>query len=210
MFKAVFFDHDGTLVDNLPTIFQAMMAVFAERGLPAPSEAALKASFGPSEEGVFPVLMPDDGIAACNRYIELYQAGRDRLPALDPEWVELLSTLKARGCRLGLVSGKGIRTLMHDVAVGHLGDYFDFIRCGSSEGDVKVPNLLVGTCELGVPCSETVYIGDSISDIKAAKTIGMAAWAALWHCPTEAEHFRAAGADRIFTSVAELSQALLD
>jgi pyrophosphatase PpaX len=94
----------------------------------------------------------------------------------------VLEWLRADGRRLGVVTAKRRATV--ELAFEHvrLAHMFDAI-VGGDETDRHKPDpapLLLGAERLGVRPEDTVYVGDSPFDVRAAKAAGMGSVAVTW------------------------------
>jgi HAD superfamily hydrolase (TIGR01509 family) len=97
-----------------------------------------------------------------------------------PNLRETLEKLRARGLKLGIVTGSqgGSLQLLHEAG---LTDFFEVIITG---GDVEKPKpdpegLLRCLSLLGVQPGEAVYVGDTPIDVRASQAAGMATIAVL-------------------------------
>jgi pyrophosphatase PpaX len=110
--KAIIFDFDGTLANTLPICFYAFKKVFKEIDDKDFSSDEIKAMFGPSETGII-----RENLSHTNKEqaIELYYKANTEhhheLVKPNDEIDELLEYLKSRGIKLGVVTGKGTRSL---------------------------------------------------------------------------------------------------
>lgn len=117
----------------------------------------------------------------------------------------LLERLKARGHRMGIVTGKGRAAL--DISLEKLGmsRYFDVTVSGDEmtrpkpdpEGVLTAMNALGGARE------ETVFIGDSEADMRAGKGAGVFTIGAHWLEHVQTHRFDTTP-DLYITRVAEL------
>jgi len=108
---------------------------------------------------------------------------------LHPGILPMLSALRAKGLRLGLISN----CYDEEAAIirsSTLFPYFDvaFLSC---EKAMKKPDAAIFTdCAkaLGVKCEECLYIGDGGSnELAAAQSVSMHPAQALWYIPAEAQ-----------------------
>ncbi len=212
LIRAVVFDFDGTLIDTLPLLFDAMNAEFVPRIGRVLSPVEIMSHFGPTEQGVLASILhdfPDSheaAFAGMKRYVE--QA--DEPAQLYPGIVDLLTELRDAGIQLGIFTGKS--RIMLDVFLRPLGlqPFFGAMIAGEdvsrskpdAEGLVKVLNLL------GVSPVEALMVGDSTSDIRAARDAGTLVCAAAWDRHAEPDVLAAAGPDLLCRTVAELRDAL--
>jgi HAD superfamily hydrolase (TIGR01509 family) len=182
--RAVLFDFDGTIADTLPVCFRAFQTVYREYDRREVTVPEIVATFGPPEWAIIAKnLRNRDAVdRAIDRFYELYRS-------LHAEWVkpnepvaDMLGELKTRGCKLGLVTGKGRKTL--DISLAMLGLETMFGAAVTGD-DVARPKpdpegVLTAMRRLGVIKEETVFVGDSDADIRAGKSAGVATVGAHW------------------------------
>jgi HAD superfamily hydrolase (TIGR01509 family) len=181
MIRAVCFDLDGTLADTLPVVYSAFQHVTQQFLGRTFSEEEIARLFGPSEEGIIRQLVPSDQLDDC---IEAYRVAYEKAHAscrTPYEGIETtLDLLKKKGVILAVVTGKGpVSTNLSLEKLG-LKRYFDHIECGSVSGRRKASALrrILGNWELKP--SELAYVGDSASDMRDAKNVGVIALGAGW------------------------------
>lgn len=113
---------------------------------------------------------------------------------LHPGILPMLSGLKARGIRIGLITNcfSEEAKLIRESA---LFEYFD-APCLSWELGVRKPDpAIFHECleKLGVPAESCLYVGDGGSqELEAARALGMQAVQAVWYRQTAFEHKQAA------------------
>ena len=117
--------------------------------------------------------------------------------------VDVLDTARERKLRLALVTGKGAKSAEISLEVFGMGSYFEVIETGSPEGPRKVQGIQNAMAELGVAPEESLYVGDSPSDIEHAREAGVRAVAAAWAETADPERLRTLHPDRLFTTVEE-------
>jgi phosphoglycolate phosphatase/pyrophosphatase PpaX len=104
------FDLDGTLGETVPICIQAFQQTlhhYLGWTLMAPDVIAM---FGPSEEGMLQRQLPQTWPAALEVYLKEYERAHVTCPAPFPGLTTLLTGLRRRGLRLGIVTGKGLRS----------------------------------------------------------------------------------------------------
>ncbi|HVJ60756.1 MAG TPA: phosphoglycolate phosphatase [Burkholderiaceae bacterium] len=96
-----------------------------------------------------------------------------------PGCVEALAALKAADVRLACVTNKEIRHARRVLDVTGLSGYFDLLVGGDSLPEKKPhPSVLRHvTQQLGVSRLQAAHLGDSATDVAAARNAGVAAWA---------------------------------
>lgn len=187
---AVMFDHDGTLVDSLPTVVSASNGVLRERGLaPAPWSQIIAGMVHPTA--------PRLGLLAQeeSRYIQERMAHRYSelamenavLATLYPGIPELLEVLSHRNILMGVVSnsrGAFIRAILQRLGVAQ---HFATM-VGEDDMPAPKPDPRGLLASLGaIPPSRAVYVGDSSADLDTARRAGIRAIGVTWGTHTRAE-----------------------
>ena len=196
-----FFDLDGTLGNTLPlcvAAFREAVEPLANRHL---SDAEIMDTFGPSEEGTISALIPehfDEGLAC---YLDSYARLHARWPEPFPGIREILAYLKQAGAFLGLVTGKGPRSLAITLQCYRLTEVFDVVKTGRPEGPVKEACMEDIFVEYPLQRSEVLYVGDSPYDIKASRACGIRVAAAAWAPTAKLAKLQAMKPDYCFETV---------
>lgn len=171
------FDLDGTLLDTEPAIIETYRRLY-EKYLPNEEFTREKqlAVLGPSLKEMFSKLFAGHDTEAL---IDEYRVINKEI---HPEFVrpmknakELLESLKQQGYRLGIVSTKKQDVVRYGLSLFDLEDYFEVIL---GETDVKCgkpnPEGILKACEMLKEGHDScVYVGDSATDIQAAKNAGV-------------------------------------
>ncbi|WP_018924859.1 HAD family hydrolase [Salsuginibacillus kocurii] len=181
--KAVVFDFDGTLADTLPNCIQAFQYVFKTYDEKAYNDEEIKKMFGPSEQDIIREnLRSDHKEQAIEAYYETYTTHHKEYVEDNKEITELLSYLKDKGYVMGIVTGKGRRSL--DISLDMLGmsEMFDVIVTGDDVDRVKpdpegVHNALAG---LKTTPAEAMFFGDSDADMEAGLEAGLITVGVQW------------------------------
>ncbi len=137
-----------------------------------------------SRSDIFEVLFGDNAEAkrrAHQAFDSAYRNYVGEVSPLESDTGEQLICLRALGVFLGIISNRNREFMEHEVKVvegGQWVDLFDTMACGN---DVKYrkpdPDLILKALEyLGLPASEQCwYVGDSTTDVVAAKKAGVTA-----------------------------------
>lgn len=209
MLRAIIFDLDGTLGNTLPVVFAALNAVFRRHLGRNFSDEEITEMFGPNEKGIIQRLLPDDHAAAYAEFLEEYESAHSSCTAPLPGIPKVLASVRDRGARLGIVTGKGPESA--DISLRHLGiaDQFDAVRAGSVEGNRKPETMLEMLESWRVSPEQAAYVGDSVSDIESARAARVTALAAAWADTADPDRLRACSPDGLFESVPELTEWIL-
>ena len=198
MLRGMIFDLDGTLGDTLPVCFHAFACVLGRRlGRPF-SDAEIHAMFGPSEEGILARLCPEDPAGALEEYLAEYRAAHAACPFPFGGIREALETLRASGVELAIVTGKGPRSASISLGAFDLGKFFPVVEAGSPAGGVKPAAMRRALDRWGFAPRDVAGVGDSPSDIRSAREVGIASVAAAWAPGASAERLAACAPDRLF------------
>ena len=182
----IIFDMDGTVLNTLDDLTDAVNHVFSQFDLPARSPEDYRKFFGngigyamkcAAPEGT-PDSLFDEMIPVFREYYDKHCLDKTR--PYDGI-LELMSTLKEKGYKMAIVSNK------IDSAVKELNDRFFSeyvaVAIGEKPGIKRKPaadTVLAALDELGASRSEAVYIGDSEVDLQAARNSGLSCISVLW------------------------------
>jgi pyrophosphatase PpaX len=203
---AVLFDLDGTLVDTVPFILEAVRQAFAGYGT-CPTEAEWIAGIGTplrTQLASF-ARRPEDVDALFERYRTFWLAHHDDRTRPFPGAVETLAALASAGHPIGVVTAKieqgAYRTLRHTALLPYVSAVVGADSCAHAKPHPEP--VLLALEKLGRPPAEALLVGDSPHDIAAAKAAGARAAGALWGACTRAA-LEAAGADVLLEHVRDV------
>lgn len=197
-YNTVIFDLDGTLLNTLEDLADAVNAALAEYGYPRRTIEEVRRFVGNGIGLLIRRAAPEDITEeAYDRTLayfkEYYGKHCNDKTKPYPGVPELLVRLKAEGYRLAIVSNKA------DFAVKELcGIYFAdtvSVAIGEREGIRRKPapdTVEQALGELGASREEAVYVGDSDVDIETARNAGMPCISVTWGFRDE-EFLRAHG-----------------
>lgn len=187
-YDAVIFDLDGTLLDTLDDLMDAANYALAQMGWPSRSREEIRQFVGNGvallmERSVPAGTSADDTARALAIFKDYYEVHKRDRTAPYPGIPELLRSLRAKGCRLAVVSNKfdaAVKELMEDYFPGLL-----HAAAGENEaaGIPKKPApamVLRALEELGVAPDRAVYVGDSDVDLQTAKNAGLPCISVTW------------------------------
>jgi phosphoglycolate phosphatase len=209
------FDCDGTLVDSQHNIIAAMTAAFREHGLADPTPAAVRGVVGlhlaDAIASLLPAAQADVAPAVCQAYIDAFRALRkrhDHEEPLYPGVVRTLDALERAGAVLAIATGKGRRGLETTLDRHGLRNRFVVLKTaddGPGKPDPKI--LLDAIAETGSEPGHTAMIGDTVYDVKMARSARVYAVGVAWgyHPPCD---LHAAGAHHVVDNFGELPDLL--
>ncbi len=182
--KAVIFDMDGTLGDTLPLCVEAYRRCTEELTGRRPSEEEVVRYFGISDRGVLGALLgmsADDPSLPMARFVALYRELHHELaPAPFPGAAELLRALRARGLKLGLITGKEAWTAEPTLDIFGMQRLFDWRAYGCPYLNIKDAALRAAMTYWQLRPDELVYVGDAPSDIRHCHAVGVRIINAAW------------------------------
>ncbi len=210
--KAVLFDLDGTLIDSAPDIAGAVNELLAAHHLPALSVADVTAMIGNGidktvERAFAAVGHPVAGAefeALLTEMAPIYRRHATQLTTLMPGATDALAALQKRGLKIGLVTNKPQlatrNVLLHFGVLERFG-----VIIGADAVVEKKPapeGIWLALDKLGVAREEAVMVGDSVTDVEAARAAGLPVILIRGGYTTEPAE--TLGADQVLGSLADL------
>lgn len=176
----VVFDVDGTLVDSRMSALCSLQRVVGEyTGMVPPIEDLYFSTGIPGESALRQLGIADP--AALARWRELAGALSDEI-ALFPGIVETLEALRGAGCALGIVSSRERGEYADEIAPLGLDSFFPVrILVEDTERHKPEPEpMLEYLRRTGAAPDETLYVGDTIYDMRCALGAGVDFAFATW------------------------------
>ena len=216
-YTTIVFDCDGTLLDTLTDLRNAVNYVLRAHDLPERSVPEVKAALGNGVAHLMRQSLPDSiSEAEFNTYLDEFKAYYGEhlqdYTAPYPGMLDVLDTLRAKGYKLAIVSNKiqeGITPLNKE----YFGDRLP-VAIGERPGLQRKPApdmVLQALKELGSTQDESIYIGDSEVDVATAKNSGLLCIGVTWGFRDEQLHkdlgvkYIARKAEDIVTIIEELN-----
>jgi 2-phosphoglycolate phosphatase len=203
-FKAVLFDLDGTLLDTLQDLADAVNRVMKKRGHPTHDIEAIRWFIGEGARMLVERALPEakrteaEIEAALADYRTDYMANWNVATKPYGGIVPLLHELHARGLALGVLSNKPHAMTVRCIE-GYLREFPFKAVLGQRDEVAKKPHP-EGAHEaarlMGCKTEEILYVGDTAVDMQTARAAGMIALGATWGFRPESE-LRENGADAI-------------
>ena len=212
-YKAVLYDMDGTVLDTLADLTDAVNVSLRRFGLPEQPAMHVRDVLGNGARRLIMGCLPentDEGTAdaVLEFYKPYYDAHCREKTAPYPGITELMQRLRDAGVKQAVVSNKP------DGAVKELAELFFGGLIESAVGESETvrlkpcPDAVLAAAKLmGVSKDECVYVGDSEVDIETARRAGMDCISVAWGFRDE-DMLHAEGAACIVHSAEELFEAL--
>ncbi len=194
-YSAVIFDLDGTLLDTLEDLGDAVNRVLAERGFPTHPMDAYRYFVGDGSAVLIERAVPESvrGTAGYRECLEAFMADYDQSWKVKTRLYdgvpEMLDALTARGIDMAILSNKS--HLFTVTCVQELlpkwrfkvmfGLRDDVPRKPDPAGALEIANLL------GTELDRIIYLGDTAIDMQTAVSAGMFPVGALWGFRTRKE-----------------------
>ncbi len=212
-YKAVLYDMDGTVLDTLADLTDAVNVSLRRFGLPEQPAMHVRDVLGNGARRLIMGCLPENtdertADAVLEFYKPYYDAHCREKTAPYPGITELMQRLRDAGVKQAVVSNKP------DGAVKELAELFFGGLIESAVGESETvrlkpcPDAVLAAAKLmGVSKDECVYVGDSEVDIETARRAGMDCISVAWGF-RDGDMLRAEGASCIVRSAEELFDAL--
>lgn len=213
-YKAVLLDMDGTVLDTLEDLTDAVNAALREFELPAVEKKRVRAGLGNGAARLIKYCVPEDcGEELYERVLAWYKPYYDahcRIKTRPYEGiVSMMERLKARGIKLAIISNKP-DPAVKELAAAFFPGLLDS-AVGESETVRRKPDpdaVLAAAVQLGICREQCVYVGDSEVDVLTAKNAAMDCIAVGWGF-RDVDWLKARGAEKIACSAEELERLIM-
>ncbi len=216
--KMVLIDVDGTLVDSVPDLAYCVDEMMRQVGRAPHGEDRVRDWVGNGVERLVRRALvgqlegepsEEEFSRAYPLFLELYRENTARRSHLYPGVREGLDYLKTRGYRLGCVTNKAARFTVPLLKAMGIHDEFGVIVSGDTL-PVKKPDpgpLLHAAAHFGIEAAESLMLGDSRSDVTAARAAGFQV-VCMSYGYNHGEDIRDYAPDAVIDSMAELSSLI--
>ena len=178
--RAVIVDLDGTLIDTLDDFVVALNRVLSELALAPVDRGFLERTIGKGSEHLVRSTLLQVGADAAlypqawALYQRHYLAVNGEHASVYPGVVEGLTALKARGLMLACLTNKPTAFALPLLRQKGLDGFFSVVFGGDAfERKKPDPLPLIKTCDaLGTAPAQTLMVGDSSNDARAARAAG--------------------------------------
>ncbi len=216
--EMILIDVDGTLVDSVPDLAYCVDEMMKRLDRPVHGEDKVRDWVGNGVERLVRRALvgqlegePDDAEfeRAYPMFLELYAQNTSQRSLLYPGIREGLDYLKAEGYRLGCVTNKAAQftlPLLRDLGIH---DDFEIIIAGDALAKKKPDPLplLHAAEQLGVAPAAALMVGDSQSDVKAARAAGFQI-VCMSYGYNHGEDIRSYNPDAVIDSLVEIQEWL--
>lgn len=217
--RALLFDLDGTLVDSVPDMADAIDRVLPRLGLPEAGEQQVQNWAGNGAAKLVERALSaqsdtpptsDQCKVALGLFLEEYRQQLFVRSRVYPGVREGLDRLRADGYRLACVTNKP-EAMAADL-LGEMGygpDWFPVV-VGGDTLPMKKPDpapLYHAMGVLAVSASQTLMVGDSVTDVRSARNAGIGV-VCVPYGYNHGNDIREAGPDRVVETLVELHRLL--
>lgn len=183
--EAVLFDLDGTLIDSVPDLAAAIDTMLHSLGKPAAGEEKVKCWVGNGASALVKRALIDADLLAGSDMLErdvyskaysifefAYEQKLTQATGLYPGVEQVLAQLSSQKIKMGLITNKPRRFTLPLLRALNIGHYFQDVLCGD-DLEFKKPHplpVITALSNLAVSAEQCLMVGDSISDVKSAKS----------------------------------------
>ena len=206
----IIFDWDGTLMDSVGLIVDAMRHAAEKHGLTVTDDAT-KSIIGIALVDAFPMLFPNDSDKYDDllaTYSEYYVKHCDN-DKLFEGIKELIQDLHAQGKTLAIATGKKRKGLQRVLPNSGIQAFFTLTKTADETAGKPNPLMLQAILsETGKTVEDAILVGDSIHDIRMANAIQMDSIAVSYGCE-KADVLAKEHPTKLVTTINELKQQLI-
>lgn len=214
--SAVFFDLDGTLVDSLQDLADAVNHMLATFGRPTLTPPKIRQLIGKGARNLVQRALStdspeeiDSGLKVFAEFNELHIADHS---CLYPGILDTLRKLAANNIRMAVISNKNEALSRLILSALKIDTFFDCIVGGDTFAEMKPSPLPLHNviATFGIDIKRAIMVGDSINDIQAGNRAGVVTIGCVWGYGTPDEldkaDFRATTADGMYQIIASAAE----
>ena len=212
--KMVLIDVDGTLVDSVPDLAWCVDEMMRQLELPERGESSVRHWVGNGVPRLVERALTNDLDGTPDKalfdkaypiFLDLYADNTSKRSMLYDGVKEGLEYLQSAGYRLGCVTNKASQFTAPLLKTLGLYDLFEIVISGDTLPKKKPDPLplLHAAEKLGVTSEESLMLGDSMSDVKAARAAGFRI-VCMTYGYNHGEDIRDSNPDAVIDSMAKL------
>ena len=190
--SAVLFDLDGTLIDTKRLYLECYRRAVEPRLARRPGDDELMALRPRSETRFLASLVPAHELDGClaDFWMHYHELHASHFGGVYDGVPELLASLREAGHPIGIVTGKSRRSWEITGPIAALGP-FDVVVLDDDVSAAKPDphGIRIALERLGTPAGRALYVGDTLSDVLAARAAGVLPVAATWGRRSDPEGF---------------------
>ena len=182
--STLLFDLDGTLIDSIRLILDSYHHTVRTHGLAPRTDQQWLAGIGTPLRVVFAELAehPEQMEQLISTYRDYNLTHHDNQVIPYVGAPELIRRVRSLGFQTGLVTSKNRPGAIRGLKLAGIADQFDVLVCAD---DVEHPKphpepVLKALANLGAQPEQTLFIGDSIHDMRCGRDAGVLTAAVLW------------------------------
>jgi pyrophosphatase PpaX len=210
LFNGFIFDIDGTLTSTNQLIFDSFNFIAKKYLDRTFTDEEIIGLFGPTEGQIIKKLFGENHKEVSEDYYKFYSDNHS-MADIYPGLKEILVYLKDNNYPIGIFTGKGRDSSMITLTKLSVDKYFDLIVTGDDVENSKPSpeGILKFVDKFNLEKQKVLMIGDSVSDVKAARDAGVKIASVLWDS-YGIEEVKTLKSDYYFHSVGELNHFILN
>lgn len=182
MKKGILFDYDGTLIDSVLLIREALKSMTTRYNREIPSEETLKVLIGMTLKEQMKWLLGDDFEAGYREFNKWYTDKHDEYIQSFDGVKPVVMALHKQGFHLGIVSNNGHVNIQRGLEWLGLKEVFEFVV---TVEDVKIgkpdpEGIFLAMEVMSLDKANTIYVGDTTCDVISAYKAGLTSVRVNW------------------------------
>jgi len=199
--RGLIFDLDGTLADTVPVCIQAFQQTIQHFRGSRPAPAEIVALFGVNEEGILERSIPGRLKESLPYYLSVYEDIHQQ--CLKPfDGVErIFDTLQQKNIPAAIVTGKGYYSTVISLRILGLDRFVQRFETGFHDRGDKPHSIRNVLRSWACPPGQAAYVGDAVSDMRAAQEAGVLPLGAAWAESSELIHLAVPASYQVFFDI---------